>query len=189
MPRHAGTARGDQDNVRLRSASGETLRSRVSVLHRKALARAERENAQLACMFVHEDWDDVDSDRCDDARTRVQTALDDVAGRSHYVLAAWEIEAWLLLFPAALKDLAGAWSVPSTYLGRDTGLLADPKRILRRECSAGSRQYAEADAPTLLQLAVVGGYLEDPAGSNRSWSRFRAGARSCCTVHLSTHRG
>lgn len=179
-----------KDNVRLRSALGEALRRRVSVLHRKALARAEREGAQLACMFVHEDWDDVDGVRSDEAHARVhvQGALDVHAGPSHYVLTVWEMEAWLLLFPAALKAVCSAWSVPATYQGRDTGRLSDPKRVLRTDCGDGSRRYQEADAPAVLQEAVNGKHLDAPTGSNRSWTRFRQDAQRCCVAHLAVRR-
>lgn len=126
-------------NVRLRQASASILRDRVSILYRKARARAELESADLACLFVHEDWDDVDSDRWHAARSQVQNALDAVAGKSHYVLAVWEIEAWLLLFPRALTAVVSTWSVPARYRDRDTGRLTDPKRILRTECGKGAQ--------------------------------------------------
>jgi hypothetical protein len=54
-PDMAGRLVEIRDSVRLRYADDTALRQRVSVLYRKALARAERERAELACLFVHED--------------------------------------------------------------------------------------------------------------------------------------
>lgn len=173
-----------KDSVRLRRASGPTLRDRVSVLYRKARARAEREQADLACLFVHEDWDDVDSDHCEAARRCVQQALDVTLQRSHYILVVWEIEAWLLLFPAAVSAVISSWAVPTRYRGRDTGRLVDPKRILRSECSVGARRYQEADAPTILRRVVEDGHLHAVTGTNRSWSRFQQDVATCCASHL-----
>lgn len=56
-------------------------------------ARAEREAADLACVFVHEDLDGTDGTRYAADRARVQKALSRAFGSTHYVLAIEEIEA------------------------------------------------------------------------------------------------
>jgi hypothetical protein len=84
------------DSVRLRLATGKNLADRVAALGRKARARAIREQADLACVFVHEDLDSCHSADYDDARGRVQDALEAEFGSAHYVLdvlAAAEMEA------------------------------------------------------------------------------------------------
>jgi hypothetical protein len=63
------------DAVRLRQASHENLTARVDKLARVARARAARENAEIAAVFVHEDYDAVDSDQRQGVRRRVQDAL------------------------------------------------------------------------------------------------------------------
>jgi hypothetical protein len=175
-------------SVRLHQATGERLKQRVSTLYQKAKARAARERAELACIFVHEDWDQIDSDEWAAAGHRVQQALDAAARRSHYVLAVWEVEAWLLLFPKALTSVVSTWSVPSRYAGRDTGRLNDPKRILQVECSKRGRRYHESDAVAVLQAAAANGELAAPAGRNRSWTQLRAHIDGCCLDHIGRRR-
>jgi hypothetical protein len=118
------------------------------------------------------------------AHNRVEAVLTAVVGPSHYVLAVWEMEAWLLLFPAAMSKVAGTWAVPARYHGRDTGHFSDPKELLRNDCCRGTRRYQEGDAPDVLRYAVDGGHLDGPQGSNRSWDRFRHAALLCCATHL-----
>ncbi|GAA0338585.1 hypothetical protein NE235_27830 [Actinoallomurus spadix] len=177
------------DPMPLRQASGANLSDRVGRLARLARARAARENADLACVFVHEDLDAADGDEYLQTRKRVQKALEAELGTAHYVLAVAEIEAWLLLFPEALAGLVSSWSVPKKYLHRDTGKLSDPKRILMREVGSGSRRYRESDAPDVLVKAVELGCHTTPVGTNRSWVQLHADAVDCCREHLKGNRG
>lgn len=172
------------DSVRLRSATGDNLNSRVTTLANKVRARAWREGAGVSCVFVHEDLDAVDGHEYDETHARVHKALLGRFPAAHYVLSVWEIEAWVLLFPDAVRGLVRSWSVPSRYRGRDTGGLADPKRILKQECGQRNRQYRESDAPEIFAKAVELRCLENPAGGNRSWTRLRADADECCRSHL-----
>jgi hypothetical protein len=173
-----------KDSVRLRLATGKNLTDRVDALSRKVRARAERENAEVACVFVHEDFDACDGDELVATRKRVQDELEIRLGTAHYVLAAWEIEAWLLLFPEALAKVVVGWRVPQRYRARDTGLLSDPKRILTSELGKTARRYRESDAPAVIEKVVTLGHHRTPAGSNRSWDRFTGDAAQCCTSHV-----
>lgn len=172
------------DPVRLRQASETNLADRVAKLARLARARAKRENADLACVFVHEDLDATDGDDYVQKRARVQKALKAELGNAHYVLAVWELEAWLLLFPDALAAFASSWRVPAKYLNRDTGKLTDPKRIMMREMSKTARRYRESDAPDVFAKIIELGGHRDPVGTNRSWTRFRADIDECCSDHV-----
>ena len=174
------------DPVRLRQASGANLTARVSRLARLARARAVREDAALACVFVHEDLDAVDSEEYVHTRDRVQKALEAELGNVHYVLAVWELEAWLLLFPEALTGQVSTWKMPSKYVGKDTGRLSDPKRIMTREVAKAPRRYRESDAPEVFAKAVETGCLARPTGSNRSWDRLCEDAARCCGRHITT---
>jgi hypothetical protein len=160
------------DMVRLRQATGDTLKQRVAVLARKVLARAAREGAEVAGVFVHEDLDAVDSADYLATHGRVQNALNRHFRTAHYVLAVWEIEAWLLLFPDALVAFNRSWTVPARYRNKDTGLLADPKRLLVNEVSSAARRYRESDAPDILAKAVSLNRQPHAVGSNRSWQRM-----------------
>lgn len=170
--------------VRLHKVPAERLRPRVSELARLVRARAAGEDAELACVFVHEDLDSTDGDTFPVTQRRVQEALRVELGNAHYVLAVEEIEAWLLLFPDALTEVVGTWKVPARYRGKDTGRLADPKGILMREVSKGGRRYRESDAPAVLEAAVTAAVHDKPTGSNRSWTQFGTAVEECCRFHL-----
>lgn len=177
------------DSVRLRDASPDTLSRRVGTLAKKARARAVKENADLACLFVHEDLDRPDGVEYHEIHRRVQRALRNAVSSAHYVLAVWEIEAWLLLFPNALAGLVSTWQVPEQRRNRDTGRLNDPKKILMREVSRAGRQYRESDAPDVLAKAIDLGCVDHPAGTNRSWTQFRTDVEDCCRHHLRSRSG
>ncbi|MEU6729040.1 hypothetical protein ABZ917_35495 [Nonomuraea wenchangensis] len=172
------------DSVRLHQATDVNLQARAETLARKVRARAARESADVACVFVHEDLDRVDDDDVPAVRERVQKALGSALGNAHYALAVSEVEAWLLLFPEALTALVSAWSLPSRFRGRDTGRFPDPKRILTEEVSGTGRRYRESDAPVVLEHAARLGLLPGPVGRNRSYDRLRADAAECCAHHL-----
>jgi hypothetical protein len=172
------------DSVRLRLATDATLAERAHVLAKKVRARAARERGDVACVFVHEDSDAVDSERQETIRKRVQAALERALGRAHYVLSIGEIEAWLLLFPDALAAYVSSWTLPSKYQNKDTGMLKDPKRILGQDLGTSSRPYRESDAPRIFEKALSLGSTEGPRGRNRSWEQFRADAAACCREHL-----
>lgn len=174
------------DPVRLREASQQNLSARVNKLARLVRARATREGADLACVFVHEDLDRVDGPEYVAARARVQAALAKEFGTAHYVLSVWEMEAWLLLFPDALSGVVKSWKVPAQYRNRDTGALSDPKRILMQKVSGAPRRYRESDAPDVLAQAVALGCIDRPEGTNRSWRQLHTDAVDCCRAHLSS---
>jgi hypothetical protein len=171
-------------SVRLRLATGSNLAQRVGVLARTARARAAREGAELACVFVHEDLDGTDGDGCQSIHKRVAQAIEAALGASHYVLVAAETEAWLLLFPEPLAAFASGWRVPQKYLGRDTGMIEDPKTVMKRRVATAARAYAESDAPAVLRKVVELGHLGRPTGRNRTWSRFADEVVVCCAEHL-----
>lgn len=175
------------DPVRLHSAT-TTLAARAEALGRKARARAARENADLACTFVHEDLDEPDSESYPEIHARVQAALTKACGSAHYVLSVAEMEAWLLLFPDALTKLVSGWTVPKQYRNRDTGTFDDPKKLLKQNVSTAARRYRESDAPDVLAKAVEQNLLDQPVGSNRSWAQLRADASECGQRHIPTMR-
>ncbi|MFG2250923.1 hypothetical protein [Spirillospora sp. NPDC048823] len=170
--------------VRLHKVPAERLSRRISDLAALARGRAAAEDAELACVFVHEDLDSTDGDDYPAIHRRVQEALRAELGSAQYVLAVEEMEAWLLLFPDALSNLVASWKLPVKYRGKDTGRLADPKGVLMREVSKGGRRYRESDAPTVLERAVALALHRDPIGTNRSWTRFGSDIADCCRRHL-----
>ncbi|WP_261576451.1 hypothetical protein [Frankia gtarii] len=173
-----------KDPVRLRTATETRLAERVRTLARKARARALLEDAELACVFIHEDLDRVDGVGYPEARERVQKALNKELRSAHYVLAVAELEAWLLLFPDAITAFSSSWRVPAARRRKDTGRFADPKKVMKNEVSGPTRSYRESTAPDIFSKACDLKILDMPNGSNRSWQRFREDVSSCCTHHL-----
>jgi hypothetical protein len=168
------------DIVRLRQANDATLRTRVHKLAGSIRAKGVRERAAVQCVFIHEDFDEIDSTTRANVRRRVQEALGREITRVYYVLATWEIEAWLLMFPDALTEFASSWSVPSRYLGADTGRVRDPKRVMKREVAKAGPGYRESDAPDIAELIAGLGLQCSPSGQNLSYNEFLASASSCC---------
>ena len=167
------------EQVRLRQANAQNLADRVTKLVRLADARAAREKAEIAAFFVHEDFDAVDSPERAATQRRVQHALSARLDRAHYVLATWEIEAWLLLFPRAVSATHPSWTIPKKYRGRDTAKVHDPKQVMAREVSRnGGRRYRESDAAEILDKAVELGESATPSGTNVSWLELQIGIDS-----------
>lgn len=168
------------DKIPLRDASDATLKDRVRRFALLVKARAERERASVAAVFLHEDLDEVDSRHYETVRERVQRALARELENAHYVLAVWEIEAWLLLFPEAVTSFAKGWRVPAKRSARDTGKFQDPKRIFKAEISNSGSRYRESDAPAIASHIVALGQQSAPVGSNRSFVAFRADTAGRC---------
>jgi hypothetical protein len=167
--------------VRLRDARGAALTERATKLAGFIRARAERERAEVACVFIHEDFDALDSAQRDGIKRRVQTALRQNIARTYYILAAWEVEAWLLLFPDAVAAVSSSWGVPNRYRGVDTGRITDPKRVMKNEVSkTANSRYRETDAPKVFKKVVELGLQDTPSGSNRSYCELRQSAADCC---------
>ena len=168
------------DIVRLCKADERSLRQRAIKLAGSARARGAREEASVQCVFIHEDFDETDSEHRAKVRRRVQEALDREMARAFYVLAAWEVEAWLLMFPDAISDFATSWKVPARYVGVDTGLIADPKRVMKKEVARSSPEYRESDAPAIAEKITALGLHRSPAGRNSSYDEFKASVSDCC---------
>ena len=169
------------DVIRLRDAGDAALSQRIEKLAGRIRARAEREQAQVACVFIHEDFDAVDSPQRDTVRKRVQDALRRSLANSHYVLATCEVEAWMLLFPDAISAVSSSWSVPNRYRGVDTGRITDPKRVMKQEVSGRANlRYQETDAPKVFAKVAELDLQGSPSGSNRSYQELLQSAAECC---------
>jgi hypothetical protein len=107
-PSMAGRIVEINDAVRLRQAGDAALAARVDSLANKVRARATREDAEVACVFVHEDFDACDSDHFPIVRDRVQRALDRRLGNARYTLAVWETDA-----PDVIEKAVCQWPVRS----------------------------------------------------------------------------
>ncbi|WP_229758787.1 hypothetical protein [Peterkaempfera bronchialis] len=158
------------DKIPLRDATGDVLHGRVTRLAGLVRARAAREGADIAAVFVHEDFDQRESAAADQTRSKVQAALSRQLGETaSYILIAWEVEAWMLLFPDALTAFKARWSVPRARRHVNTGLIDDPKRVMVKEVARAGPPYRESDAPAIFEKVVALSHHTRPAGTNRSW--------------------
>jgi len=153
--------------IRLRDAKDATLVDRAGKLAGAIRARATREQAP----------------KRDAIRARVNSALRREIANSHYILAAWEIEAWMLLFPDAVSAVNATWVIPNRFRGMDTGRITDPKRAMQHEVSTVPRsRYRESDAPKIFEKIIELGLYDSPSGSNRSYCELRQSASDCCAA-------
>ncbi|WP_327190856.1 hypothetical protein [Streptomyces xinghaiensis] len=160
------------DKARLKTATGPELTARIRTIVGKARGRALRAKGPLVGLVIHEDLDG-----CTDAEyTRIRANVAGALSRespcnSALALAAWESEAWLLLFPDAFPAVRPKWKVPAQLRGRDTGTLRSPKEELKRRL--GSPAFRESDGPKVAEQARSLGLLaSDPTGTNRSYKDF-----------------
>lgn len=162
------------DPVRLRKKTGPDLSAAVKTLVGKARAKALQQRAELYGIVVHEDLDGVTDSRYTAVRKRVSAALNQHCGslESGLALAAWESEAWLLLFPGAFPHVRPRWKVPAKLRAKDSGRIKEPKEELRR--NLGSPQFRESDGPRIARAALEHGLLVSPVGTNRSYDDFLA---------------
>lgn len=160
------------DKVRLRSARSDATRAeRVRTLIGKAKGRALRAKAELLGIVVHEDMDGPADAAYTEARNRITVELRRQSPcNCAFALAAFESEAWLLLFPQAFANVQSGWKLPASLIGRDSGLLADPKETLQRALS--SPRFRESDGPIVAAAANKLGLMTSPHGRNRSYQDF-----------------
>ncbi|WHX18580.1 hypothetical protein QFW82_16725 [Streptomyces malaysiensis subsp. malaysiensis] len=156
----------------LRDADKE-LTPRVDELRR--LAQAASIRSELAGIVVHVDLDLVHEEKYDEVRRRISTEL-----RSHFscpsaiALAAWEIEAWLMQFPAAFARVNTGWILKAKYQkGCDLTKIHDPKARLKEH--PWNPPYEASYAPHIMEKAFnQDGKLMQPDGKNRSYEEFIA---------------
>lgn len=165
-----------RDDVRLKQATGANLTARVRTLVRKANAKATSRQAELAGLVVHEDLDGVTDGRYATVRRTLAEALSSSSPcPTALALAAWETEAWLLLFPDAFPRVHPGWRLPAALTGRDTGMIASPKEALQRRL--GTPRFREDDGVRVISAACELGLVAEAGrirGGNRSYRDFVA---------------
>ncbi|MET7384339.1 hypothetical protein ACFYPT_25815 [Streptomyces sp. NPDC005529] len=160
------------DKTRLKTATGPDLAARVRTIIGKAKGRALRARGPLVGLVIHEDLDGYTDAEYTRVRANVAGALSrETPCNSALALAAWESEAWLLLFPDAFPAVRPNWKVPAQLQGRDTGTIKSPKEELKRRL--GAPVFRESDGPVIAQQARSLGLLTSgPTGTNRSYRDF-----------------
>ncbi|MFJ4863719.1 hypothetical protein [Streptomyces sp. NPDC088748] len=139
----------------------------------KQYADALADTAELAGIVIHADLDGVADDGYERLRRRISEEMRGVfkGTPSALALAAYEIEAWLMLFPDAFPKVRPGWKVREADCRRDLAKLEKAKEHLVKYL--GTPAYRESDAPAIMQAAVQGGHVSHrPAGKNRSYLDF-----------------
>ncbi|WP_248843915.1 hypothetical protein [Streptomyces hirsutus] len=160
------------DKTRLKTATGPELAARIRTIIGKAKGRALRAKGPLVGLVIHEDLDGYTDAEYTRIRANVAGALSrESPCNSALALAAWESEAWLLLFPDAFPAIRSNWKVPAQLRGRDTGTLKSPKEELKHKLN--SPAFRECDGPEVAKQARSSGLLASgPTGTNRSYKDF-----------------
>ncbi|REH24203.1 hypothetical protein SAMN05428941_6102 [Streptomyces sp. 2114.2] len=159
-----------KDKTSLREADKE-LTPRIDRLRK--LAQAASVRSELAGIVVHVDLDLVNAEEYEKVRRRISAELrKNFACPSAVALAAFEMEAWLMQFPAAFAKVNNGWILKAKYQkGCDLTKIHKPKERLKEH--AWTPPYLESDAPRIMEKAFgKDGKLMQPDGKNRSYEEF-----------------
>ena len=90
-----------------------------------------------------------------------------------------------MLFPDAAERLRRSWRGTLPRAGRDWETVSNPKEELNRLTRRHDRRnaYSEADSPSVARhvaASIADGTT--PVGHSRSYERFAAAVRECCTA-------
>jgi hypothetical protein len=150
------------------------------------VVEAERETAEVACVFAHEDCDNVEPAHELVAR-KIEDALRATGCDAHAVAPAWEMEAWWFLWPEAVKAANPSWRAPDDHVGKNVGMIRDAKQELQRRVvpvkgkagRGGFIGYRESDAPRIATKVVEMGLLGKKQAISNSYDRFAGSAAAC----------
>lgn len=151
-----------------------------------AVIEAEQEKGRVACVFAHEDCDQVEPLH-ELVGKKIEDALRATGLDAHAVVPAWEMEAWWFLWPEAVKAAYPSWRVPDDHVGRNVGMIRDAKEELaKRVVPPGIRAgrggfigYRESDAVRISEKVVELGLLHRKRAVSASYDRFVASAAAC----------
>ncbi|MCP9206397.1 hypothetical protein [Streptomyces cucumeris] len=139
----------------------------------KNFAEGHADKAKLVGIVIHADLDAVADDNYDKVRRRIAEEMRATFKEypSALALAAYEIEAWLMLFPEAFPKVKPGWRLREADCRRDLAKLEKTKEHLEKYL--GKPPYSESHAPAIMEAAVKGGHvIARPTGNNRSYRDF-----------------
>lgn len=166
----------------IKDASPGNLPKRANVL--AAIVRSEAVTSRVVCVLAHEDCDAVEP-----AHIRLSHKIESLF-REKGIIAqaatpAWEMEAWLFLWPEASKKYKPRWRRPDNYNGSNVGMLTDAKekyiRALRPSKVADRtrvRDYRESDSPIIAAKIRELEIIDSLSATSNSYERFRDGVRN-----------
>jgi hypothetical protein len=165
--------------VLVKGVTPDELVKRVRDLSQQV--KAERVRFDVRGVLIHEDCDAVEPAHVALAK-HYADRFRDADYRVHPVLPAWELEAWWLLWPAALGAYRESWQEPSEYRGKHVGKLRDAKECLKKAVQprkmkaaerARFRGYQESDSQGIAKLVRERGWLTRPEGRSDSYAHFQ----------------
>lgn len=169
--------------ILIKDADSRKVPSRVQAI--VDLIEAERQTAEVLCVFAHEDCDDFGPAH-EALAKKIEEGFAAAGHHVHAVTPAWETEAWIFLWPEAVAAYRSKWASLDSYRGRDTGQIKDAKEALMRglrssgKNSSAVRDYRESDAPEIAKKVREMGLATSPKGKNASYDRFRRLVMLCC---------
>jgi hypothetical protein len=168
--------------ILIKDAASRDVPDRVDVII--GLIDAEMTTADVICVFAHEDCDAVEPAHLALA-DKIESAFSSCGRHVHAVTPAWEMEAWLLLWPAAFSKYRPRWAPIDKYKGRDVGKIGNAKQELTHALRPSGKghtvpDYRESDAPEIARIVRESGWARSPAGRSDSYRRFMAAAIHCC---------
>lgn len=140
----------------------------------------ERVAHEVACVFAHEDCDDVEPAHRS-LTTRIESVLGQIGVPVFAVTPAWETEAWWFMWPDAVAAVRPSWRAPDDYVGRNVGLIRDAKETLQnavvptglnRTQKRKFRSYQETDAPDIARSVRKRGEVRSPRAKSESFAYF-----------------
>jgi hypothetical protein len=149
-----------------------------------AVVRAEKVSRTVLAVIAHEDCDAVEPAHIALSETIESELI--AAGVPSLIAAtpAWEIEAWWMLFPAALRATRPCWAA-TDYAGQHTGKIENAKERLRRDLRPTDRRgrgtcpdYAESDGIKIATNVRAMNLQDQPRGTSESFGFFARKIRS-----------
>lgn len=162
--------------ILIKDARPDNLPDRASVM--ASIIEAENLTADVVGVLAHEDCDNVEPAHVA-LSEKIERLLWTQGISADAVTPAWEMEAWLFLWPDAVKTYKPKWRKPDKYNGSNVGMLSDAKekfiRAVRPVGSAksGVRDYSETDAPMIAAKVRELGIINSLSARSQSYERFR----------------
>ena len=167
----------------IKEASPGNLPKRADIL--AAIVRSEAVTSKVVCVLAHEDCDAVEPAHIE-LSDKIESLFREEGVTAQAATPAWEMEAWLFLWPEASKRYRPKWRRPDNYNGSNVGMLTDAKekymRALRPSGAAdraGVRDYRESDSPMTAAKVRELEIIDDLSAISNSYERFRNGVRNC----------
>ncbi|MEU8674419.1 hypothetical protein [Streptomyces sp. NPDC048560] len=156
------------------AAADRQLRPRLDELRRLAQAMERSQGATLAAIAVHVDFDGVEGPDYAKTRQRISSELENMFSPgcdTALALSAFEMEAWLMLFPDAFPKVRPGWKLSAQECRRNLGMIENAKEHLKRLLK--QPPYRESDAPAIAeQAARLKLVVPAPSGTSRSYVDF-----------------